>query len=124
MGLLDSGRGLAHSCAHIITRPLWLLGVFAPSLVALTLTAQNEGAAAVRALVGRIFQWQVSARWCLFAVSHMAAIKLAPALAHRMTAGSWPQFGHERSVVILVGILVSTPVEFLFNTSPALAAAS
>jgi hypothetical protein len=42
---------------------LWLLGVFAPSLVALALTAKNDGVAAVRALVGRIFQWQVSARW-------------------------------------------------------------
>jgi membrane protease YdiL (CAAX protease family) len=90
---------------------LWLSGVFAPSLVALALTAQNEGAAAVRALVGRIFQWRVSARWYLFAVSYMAAIKLAAALAHRMTAGSWPHFGHERPVVILVAILISTPVQ-------------
>jgi hypothetical protein len=57
MGLLDSGRGLAHSCARTSLHALlWLLGVFAPSLVALTLTSQNEGAAAVRALVGRIFQ--------------------------------------------------------------------
>jgi membrane protease YdiL (CAAX protease family) len=90
---------------------LWLLGVFAPSLVALALTAKNDGVAAVRALVGRIFQWQVSARWYLFAVSYMAAIKLAAALAHRMAAGSWPQFGHERPVVILVAILISTPVQ-------------
>jgi uncharacterized protein len=90
---------------------LWVLGVFAPSLVALALTAQNEGAAAVRALVGRIFQRRVSARWYLFAISYMAAIKLAAALAHRMTAGSWPHFGHERPVVMLVAILISTPVQ-------------
>lgn len=90
---------------------LWLLGVFAPSLVALALTAQNEGAAAVRALVGRIFQWRVSARWYLFAISYMAALKLTAALAHRVTAGSWPHFGHERPVVIVVAILISTPVQ-------------
>jgi hypothetical protein len=41
----------------------------------------------------------------------MAAIKLAAALAYRMTAGSWPQFGHERSVVIMVAILSSTPAQ-------------
>lgn len=90
---------------------LWLLGVFAPSLVALALTAKSDGAAAVRALVRRIFQWRVGALWYLFAVGYMAAIKLAAALAHRMTAGSWPQFGHERPVVILVAILISTPVQ-------------
>jgi CAAX protease family protein len=90
---------------------LWLLGVFAPSLAALALTAQNEGAAAVRTLVGRIFQWRVGARWYLFAVSYMAAIKLAAAFAHRMTAGSWPHFGQERPLVILVAILISTPVQ-------------
>lgn len=98
--------------AHTSLRQLlWLLGVFSPSLIALALTAQNGGAAAVRALLGRILQWQVSARWYLFAAGYMVVIKLAAALAHRMTAGSWPQFGHERPVVILVAILFSTPVQ-------------
>lgn len=90
---------------------LWLLGVFAPSLVALAFTARNEGTSGVRALLGRIFQWRVGARWYLFAVSYMAAIKLVVALAHRMTTGSWPHFGNERPVVMLVAILISTPVQ-------------
>jgi uncharacterized protein len=90
---------------------LWLPGVFAPALVALAFTARNEGVSGVMALLGRIFQWRVKTRWYLFAVSYMAAIKLAVALAHRMITGSWPQFGHERPVVILVAILISTPVQ-------------
>lgn len=90
---------------------LWLLGVFAPSLVALALTARNEGAKGVVALLGRMFQWRVGAQWYLFAVSYMAAIKVGVALLHHMTTGSWPHFGHERPVVILVAILLSTPVQ-------------
>jgi membrane protease YdiL (CAAX protease family) len=90
---------------------LWLLGVFAPSLVALTLTALQDGGRGVKALLGPIFQWRVSARWYLFAVSFMAAIKVCVALLHRMTTGSWPQFGHERLVVILAAILISTPLQ-------------
>jgi uncharacterized protein len=89
---------------------LWLLGVFAPSLAALALTGWYEGASSVRTLLGRIFQWQVSARWHFFAVSYMAMIKLAVALVHRL-ADSWPRFGHERPGVILIAILVSTPVQ-------------
>jgi CAAX protease family protein len=90
---------------------LWLPGVFAPSLVALAFTAQNEEASGVKALLGRIFQWRVKARWYLFAVSYMAAIKLTVALAHRVGTGSWPHFGNERPVVMLIGILISTPVQ-------------
>lgn len=74
---------------------LWLLGVFAPAIVALALTGWNEGASGVRALLGRVFQWQVGARWYLFALSYMVVIKLAVALVHRLALGSWPRFGHE-----------------------------
>jgi membrane protease YdiL (CAAX protease family) len=53
----------------------------------------------------------VDARWYLFAVSYMAAIKLAVALAHRAITGSWPRFGNEAWYVIVVGIVLSTPVQ-------------
>lgn len=102
----------AHASAGATLRAsLWLLGVFAPSLVALALTARKEGTGGVWALLGRMFQWRVSARWYLFAVGYMAAIKGGVALLHRMTTGSWPRVGHERPVVILVAILLSTPVQ-------------
>ncbi len=90
---------------------LWLLGVFAPSLVALGLTAGNEGSTGVRALLGRVFQWQVAARWYLFAIGYMAGVKIAVAAAHRIATGAWPGFGHDRPVVMLVATLISTPVQ-------------
>ncbi len=90
---------------------LWLIGVFAPSVVAVTLTAWNEGAHGVKALLLQIFKWRVSARWYLFAISYMAAIKVGVALLHRVTTGSWPQFGHEAPLVIIVATLASTPVQ-------------
>lgn len=90
---------------------LWLLGVFAPSLVATGLTAWNEGVPGVKALLGRIFDWRVGARWYLFAVSFMAAIKLAVALLYRASTASWPRFGHEGPAIILIAIVLSTPVQ-------------
>lgn len=94
-----------------LSSALWLLGVFAPSFVALALTAWSEGSTGVHALLRRIAQWRVSARWYVFAISYMAAIKLSVALAHRLAVGAWPQFGNEPTVVILIAILLSTPVQ-------------
>jgi len=72
---------------------LVLLGTFAPSLVALGLTARAEGAAGVRSLLSRILQGHVRARWYLFVAGYMAAIKLTVALVHRLATGGWPRFG-------------------------------
>lgn len=94
-----------------LTYGLWLLGTFAPSLVALALTARNDGTTGVSALIGRILQWRLAARWYVFAISYMAVIKLIVAIAHRMVIGAWPRFGHEGPVIMLLAILVSTPVQ-------------
>jgi len=90
---------------------LWFLGVFTPALVALALCGLNRGSTEVKTLLGRIFRWQVNVRWYLFALTYMAAIKLAVAFLHRITTGAWPQFGHESPIVIALGILISTPVQ-------------
>ena len=97
---LTAGRGL-----------LLLLGTFAPSLVALGVTARDNGTPATQALLRRAFEWRVDARWYLFAVSYMAAIKLAVALAHRAITGSWPLFGNEAWYVIVIATVLSTPVQ-------------
>ena len=75
--------------------PLFLLGTFAPSLVALALTAGAHGRAGMLALLRRIFVWPADARWYVFAVGYMLSIKLAAALVHRAETGAWPRFGHE-----------------------------
>ena len=91
--------------------PVFLLGVFAPALVALALTAYAEGRDGVRQLVAGIGKWQVSSRWYLFAVTYMAATKLLAAVIHRVATGAWPAFGVDPWYLMLGAIVVSTWVQ-------------
>jgi CAAX protease family protein len=91
--------------------PLFLVGVFAPSLVALALTARADGREGVRALLGRILRWQVGARWYVFALSYMAAVKLAAAFVHRAVTGAWPPFGQTPLFIMAAAIVISTWVQ-------------
>lgn len=90
---------------------LLLLGTFAPSFVALVVTARDNGIPGTQALLRRLFEWRVGARWYLFAIGYMVAIKLTVALVHRIVTGSWPRFGNEAWYVIVVAIVISTPVQ-------------
>lgn len=91
--------------------PLFLLGVFAPSLVALALTAWTDGREGARALLGRILRWQVGARWYVFALVYMAAVKLAAAFVHRAVTGTWPRFGETPLLIMAAAIVISTWVQ-------------
>jgi membrane protease YdiL (CAAX protease family) len=91
--------------------PVFLLGVFAPALVALALTARGEGRAGVGSLLARIGRWRVGARWYVFAIGYFAAIKLAAALIHRVATNAWPRFGDIPWALMLGAILVSTWVQ-------------
>ena len=95
----------------VLRELLLYLGIFAPALVALGVTAQENGAAHMRALLHRTIQWKAGARWYVFAVIYMAAIKLSVAVLHRLFVGSWPPFGHELPGVIIIAIVISTPVQ-------------
>jgi uncharacterized protein len=88
--------------------PVFLLGVFAPALVALALTAQSDGRAGVWGLLARIGHWRVRARWYVLALGYFAAIKLAAALVHRVVANAWPPFGDTPVALMLGGIAIST----------------
>jgi membrane protease YdiL (CAAX protease family) len=90
---------------------LILLGVIAPSVVALALTYSTQGRAAAVRLFALVFEWQVPARWYLFALTYLAAIKLAAAIVHRVAIGAWPQFGGGPLLLIPFAILLSTPVQ-------------
>jgi membrane protease YdiL (CAAX protease family) len=91
--------------------PVFLLGVFAPGLAALALTAHAEGRKGVLDLVGRIGRGQVSWRLYLFALGYVGAVKLLAASIHRFVAGAWPAFGETPFMVMLVAILISTWVQ-------------
>lgn len=90
---------------------LVLAGAFAPSVVALGLTARGEGSSGVRALVSRVVRWRVGARWYLFAAGYIVAVKLAAALVHRLSLGEWPRFGHDPWFAIPAAIVFSTPFQ-------------
>lgn len=97
-----------HSLARAV---LLFVGIFAPSLVALSLTAGIDGEVGVRALLGRMFQWEVGARWYLFAVGYTLSIKLFVTLLYRLATGAWPRFGTVPLYIIPFAILISTPVQ-------------
>lgn len=87
--------------------PVFLLGVFAPGLVALAFTAQAEGRAGLTRLLARIGRWRVGARWYVVAIIYFAVIKLAAALVHRVVTDEWPPFDDTPVARIVAGILVS-----------------
>jgi len=90
---------------------LYLPGVFAPAFAALALTARAEGRIGVVELLRGITKWQVGARWYVFAIFYMAAIKLATALLYRLSTGNWPQFARIPFVLMLATTIISTPVQ-------------
>ncbi|MEP6743482.1 MAG: type II CAAX endopeptidase family protein [bacterium] len=105
-GTLSPPRGLS-----IFGDFLLLIGVFAPGLVALALTARGEGHAGITALLCRMVQFPAQARWYIFAVCYFAVIKLTVALLHRIAIGDWPAFGQTPWFIMLGAIIVSTPVQ-------------
>ena len=90
---------------------LILLGAYSPGLTAIALTAWSDGQAGLRALLGRLLHANVPARYYVFAVSYMAAIKLAAALLHRVLLGTWPRFGAEELMLMPFAIVLSTPFQ-------------
>ena len=88
--------------------PIFLVGVFAPGLVAVALTARDDGGVAVRALLRRIGRWRVDLRFYGIALSLMPATKLAVAVLYRVVSGTWPLFGETRPVVLVAATVLST----------------
>jgi membrane protease YdiL (CAAX protease family) len=88
-----------------------LPGTFAPGIVAIFLTARAEGRSGIRALLNRLLEWNVGARWYGFAISYMVAVKLTAAVAHRAIVGAWPEFGHDPWYLMLVATAFSTPFQ-------------
>jgi membrane protease YdiL (CAAX protease family) len=90
---------------------LFLLGVFAPSIIALLLTARSEGRAGIEVLLRRLARVNVGIRWYLFAVGYFAIVKLVVAFLYRAGFGEWPRFGGESVAIIIGAIVLSTPFQ-------------
>ena len=89
---------------------LFLLGTFAPGYVALWFTSRESGHGGVAALLRRLVEWQVPARWYAFAAGYMVVIKLTVALVHRAVTGAWPLFGRLPWYLMLAATVGSTVV--------------
>jgi len=87
--------------------PLLLVGAFAPTLIAFALRARESGRAGVQDLLRRLVRWKVGARWYLFALGYMVAIKGAVAVTYRVLYGSWPAFGTQPWYQLLVLVVVA-----------------
>jgi len=88
----------------------FLPGTIMPAIVALWLT-RRESRQSFRELPGRVFKWQISPWYYVFALTFMAAIKLSSATLYRLDTGSWPAFGATPVAVMVIAVLVSTPVQ-------------
>jgi membrane protease YdiL (CAAX protease family) len=102
------GLAGAIGLTQALSAPLVYLGIFAPGLVALALTARQSGRDGVQALLAKLFAWQVHPKWFVFALTYMAAVKLTAALVHRVATGQWPAFGALPWYLMLAGTLGST----------------
>ena len=87
-----------------------LPGTIMPAIMALWLT-KRESEQSFRDLVARLFKWRVSVWYYVFALTFMAAVKLSAASLYRLDTGAWPAFGTTSLIVMLVGALLSTPVQ-------------
>lgn len=92
-------------------RPIFFLGVVAPSLVALGLTAWSGGRAKVFELLRQTINAPTQIRWYAFAGAYMGAIKLTAAALHRVLRGEWPSFGGVPLILMVFAVIVSTPVQ-------------
>ena len=90
---------------------LYLLGVFAPALVALSLTAAHNGADGVRALLRRTVAWRVAPRFYVFAILFYPLARVTAAVIQRAARGSWPAAGADPLGLMLLATIVSTPVQ-------------
>jgi uncharacterized protein len=105
-----AGTGATSSAFAGVSQAVLLLGVFAPSIVALALTTRVHGRDGVRALIARIGRVP-AARWLVFALGYVVAAKFTAALIHRVMIGEWPRFAIDGAILIPFAILVSTPVQ-------------
>ena len=104
----------ANPVPTLLAGGVFLLGVFAPALIALVLTEREKGTggrATTLALVSRIFKWRVGALWYVFAIGYIPAVKLSVALVHRIVTGAWPRFGQEPWYLMAAAIMISTWVQ-------------
>jgi uncharacterized protein len=99
------------SALSILRAPAFLLGTFAPGIVALFLSMRADPSRGASKLLRGIGRWNVSGRWYLFAAGYLITIKLTVAAIIRLTTRQWPAFGETPIYIMALALLVSTWVQ-------------
>jgi membrane protease YdiL (CAAX protease family) len=89
---------------------LLVAGTLAPSLVAILLTALEEGGPGVRRLLRRLFHARVAARWYVFAFGYMTVIVIPVFLVGRLVGKSWLSWNPEIGIGLLVTLAITLPI--------------
>ena len=90
--------------------PLFLLGVFAPSLAAIAVTVSCGGAQGVRALLAPLSRVDVGIRWYAFAILFMPLVKVGAAAGVRLIDSAFPPLGSNLALLPFA-VLLSTPIQ-------------
>jgi uncharacterized protein len=106
-----AAMAMSGPAVSILRWPVFLLGVFAPAIVALAITASVDGRSEAWSLLRRIGAWRVGTGWYLFAAGYMVAVKLAVAVVYRVATGAWPPFGETPWPIMAFAIVPSTFVQ-------------
>lgn len=87
------------------------LGAYAPSLVAIWLTARRAGSAGVVTLIRGVLKWRVPARYYVLAITLIPIVKVTAATIQRLTTGAWPPMEGESLLLMPFAIAFSTPFQ-------------
>lgn len=91
--------------------PVFLLGVFAPGLVAIALTVGASGRSGVARLLAGITRWRVAGRYYAFAALLAAASRLAAAALLGLATGEWSPLGPTPLPLLIAAAVLSAPVQ-------------
>jgi uncharacterized protein len=108
---LGGGTFAPNSSVAAIAAPIFYVGVFAPAIVALLLSIFERGRPGAAELLKQIANFPKQARWYVFAILYMAAIKLSAAVLHRLAFNAWPAFGTEPLILMAIATVISTPFQ-------------
>ncbi len=85
-----------------IDHPLYKLGTFGPTLVALVLTALTGGGAGIKQLLQRLLIWRVHIFWYLFSFLSTAVGVLAAIGLHVWRGGTAPTFNDPAQLYLVI----------------------
>lgn len=74
-----------------IPESIHYLGAFGPLVAAFIMTALTDGFLGLRALISRLFQWRIDARYYAFAILGPLAFFAIAVIFNRLSTGTWPE---------------------------------